>query len=79
MIQVDEGAQSTDAFQESRNLLLSKKAHADAIPGLEILANEDPTKPSPRLEGFLRRHQGGHIICFNSEDLPSVERRLLAP
>lgn len=45
---------------------------------LEILANEDPTKPSPRLEGFLRRHQGGHIICFNSEDLPSVERRLLA-
>src|SRR3712207_9328083 len=30
----------TDAFQESRNLLLSKKAHADAIPGLEILAND---------------------------------------
>ncbi len=40
MIQVDEGAQRTDAFQESRNLLLSKKAHADAIPGLEILAND---------------------------------------
>jgi Fe-S cluster assembly protein SufD len=40
MIQVDEGAQSTDAFQESRNLLLSRKAHADAIPGLEILAND---------------------------------------
>jgi len=40
MIQVDEGAQRTDAFQESRNLLLTKKAHADAIPGLEILAND---------------------------------------
>ena len=40
MIQVDEGAQRTDAFQESRNLLLSKKAHADSIPGLEILAND---------------------------------------
>ena len=40
MIKVDEGAQQTDAFQESRNLLLSKKAHADAIPGLEILAND---------------------------------------
>ena len=40
MIQVDEGAQRTDAFQESRNLLLSKKAHADAIPGLEILADD---------------------------------------
>jgi len=40
MIKVDEGAQQTDAFQESRNLLLSKKAHADAIPGLEILADD---------------------------------------
>lgn len=37
---VDPGAQQTDAFQESRNLLLSKKAHADAIPGLEIQAND---------------------------------------
>jgi Fe-S cluster assembly protein SufD len=40
MIKVDEGAQQTDAFQDSRNLLLSKKTHADAIPGLEILAND---------------------------------------
>src|SRR3954451_4314827 len=40
MIKVDPGAQRTDAFQESRNLLLSKRAHADAIPGLEIEAND---------------------------------------
>jgi Fe-S cluster assembly protein SufD len=40
MIKVDPGAQGTDAFQECRNLLLSKRAHADAIPGLEILAND---------------------------------------
>jgi Fe-S cluster assembly protein SufD len=40
MIKVDPGAQQTDAFQESRNLLLSPRAHADAIPGLEILAND---------------------------------------
>jgi Fe-S cluster assembly protein SufD len=40
MIQVDAGAQRTDAFQESRNLLLSSRAHADAIPGLEIEAND---------------------------------------
>jgi Fe-S cluster assembly protein SufD len=40
MIKVDPDAQRTDAFQESRNLLLSKRAHADAIPGLEILAND---------------------------------------
>ncbi len=40
MIQVDRDAQQTDAFQESRNLLLGGKAHADAIPGLEILADD---------------------------------------
>jgi Fe-S cluster assembly protein SufD len=40
MIRVDPGAQRTDAFQESRNLLLSTKAHADAIPGLEIEADD---------------------------------------
>lgn len=40
MIEVDPVAQQTDAFQENRNLLLSKDAHADAIPGLEIEANE---------------------------------------
>jgi Fe-S cluster assembly protein SufD len=40
MIRVDPGAHQTDAYQESRNLLLSKSAHADAIPGLEIEAND---------------------------------------
>jgi Fe-S cluster assembly protein SufD len=40
MVRVDPGAQQTDAFQECRNLLLSKQAHADAIPGLEIEAND---------------------------------------
>jgi len=40
MINVDKGAQRTDAFQECRNMLLSKKAHADAIPGLQIEADD---------------------------------------
>ena len=40
MIKVDEGAQRTGAFQECRNMLLSPDAHADAIPGLEILADD---------------------------------------
>jgi Fe-S cluster assembly protein SufD len=34
------GMIKVDPFQECRNLLLSKRAHADAIPGLEILAND---------------------------------------
>jgi Fe-S cluster assembly protein SufD len=40
MIRVEEGAQKTNAYQENRNLLLSDKAHADSIPGLEIMAND---------------------------------------
>lgn len=40
MIRVDPDAQRTDAFQESRNLLLSNRSHADAIPGLEIEADD---------------------------------------
>ena len=40
MINVDRGAQRTDAFQDCRNLLLSKRAHADALPGLQIEADD---------------------------------------
>jgi Fe-S cluster assembly protein SufD len=40
MIRVEQDAQKTNAYQENRNLLLSKDAHADSIPGLEILAND---------------------------------------
>ena len=40
MIRVEKEAQKTNAYQENRNLMLSEKAHADSIPGLEILAND---------------------------------------
>ena len=40
MIRVEKEAQKTNAYQENRNLLLSNTAHADSIPGLEILAND---------------------------------------
>jgi Fe-S cluster assembly protein SufD len=40
MIRVEENAQKTNAYQENRNLLLSNEAHADSIPGLEIMAND---------------------------------------
>jgi len=40
MIRVERDAQKTNAYQENRNLLLAKTAHADSIPGLEILAND---------------------------------------
>jgi Fe-S cluster assembly protein SufD len=40
MIYVAPGAQKTDGYQANRNLVLSPKAHADSIPGLEILADD---------------------------------------
>ena len=40
MIRVEPEAQKTNAYQENRNLILSTEAHADSIPGLEILAND---------------------------------------
>jgi Fe-S cluster assembly protein SufD len=40
MIKVDPVAQQTNALQTNRNLLLSKEAEANSLPGLEILAND---------------------------------------
>jgi Fe-S cluster assembly protein SufD len=40
MIYVDPVAQKTDGFQANRNLLLSREARADSIPGLEIKADD---------------------------------------
>ena len=40
MIKVDEEAQKTDGYQRNDNLLLSTKARADSIPGLEIEADD---------------------------------------
>ncbi len=40
MIYVAPGAQKTDGYQANRNIVLSRKARADSIPGLEILADD---------------------------------------
>ncbi len=40
MIYVAPGAQKTDGYQANRNLVLSDKARADSIPGLEICADD---------------------------------------
>jgi Fe-S cluster assembly protein SufD len=40
LIKVEEGAQKTDAYQQNRNLVLSRTARADSIPNLEIAAND---------------------------------------
>ncbi len=40
MIYVDPNASKTDGYQANRNLVLSGKARADSIPGLEILTDD---------------------------------------
>jgi Fe-S cluster assembly protein SufD len=40
LIHVRKDAQRSDAYQANRNLILSPKARADSIPGLEIEAND---------------------------------------
>ena len=40
MIYVAPGAQKTDGYQANRNLVLSRGARADSIPGLEIMADD---------------------------------------
>ena len=40
LIHVHKDAQRSDAYQANRNLILSPKARADSIPGLEIEAND---------------------------------------
>ncbi|MCA1953971.1 MAG: Fe-S cluster assembly protein SufD [Anaerolinea sp.] len=40
MIYVAPGAVKTDGYQANRNLVLSREARADSIPGLEILADD---------------------------------------
>ncbi len=40
MIRVAAGAQRTDGYQANRNMVLSRQARADSLPGLEILADD---------------------------------------
>ena len=43
-------------LQTNRNLLLSAKAEADSLPGLEILANEVKRSHEPPLAGLTHRN-----------------------
>lgn len=45
---------------------------------LEILASEDVARPAARISNFLKRHQGAHILCFNTQRPQDVEARLRA-
>ena len=40
LIRVEKGASGTNAYQTNRNLVISKDAHADSVPNLEIEEND---------------------------------------
>jgi Fe-S cluster assembly protein SufD len=71
MIYVAPGAQKTDGFQANRNLILSKKARADSIPGLEILA-DDVRCTHAAAVGQLEPH---HMFYLMSRGLPYEEAK----
>jgi Fe-S cluster assembly protein SufD len=74
MIRVEPDAQKTNAYQENRNLLLSDRAHADSIPGLEILANDVRCTHGATL-GRVDREQ---LFYLMARGLPrSVAERLI--
>ena len=64
VIQVDEGAQKTDAYQTNRNLLLDADSEAVSIPQLEIAANDvrcshgSTTGPVPEDQRFYLMSRG---------------------
>ncbi len=55
MIYVDPIAQQTDAYQNNQNLILSENAHIDAIPGLEIQANDVSCSHGSSMLNLLER------------------------
>jgi Fe-S cluster assembly protein SufD len=74
MIYVAPGAQKTDGYQANRNLVLSKTARADALPGLEIL-NDDVRCSHGATVGQMEED---HIFYLMSRGLPRAEAEKLA-
>ena len=66
-ISVPHNAQQTDAYQQCRNLLLEAGTHADAIPKLEIIADD------------VRCTHGASMGSINKEQLFYLQSRGLTP
>jgi Fe-S cluster assembly protein SufD len=70
---VREGAQLTDSSQQSRNLLLSEKAHVDTKPQLEIFADDVKCAHGATV-GQLDPE---HLFYLQSRGLPEAQARNL--
>ncbi len=71
MIYCAKEAQRIDGFQANRNMILSKKARADSIPGLEILADDVACTHAATI-GQL---EDEHLFYLMSRGIPYDEAR----
>ena len=73
LIKVYEGAQRTDAYQQNRNLVLSREARADTIPNLEIGANDVRCTHG----ATVSQVEEEHLFYLESRGIPRSEAQKL--
>ncbi len=73
LIKVLEGAQKTDAYQQNRNLVLSRTARADSIPNLEIAANDVRCTHG----ATITQVEPEHIFYLQARGIPRTEAQKL--
>lgn len=73
LIKVDEGAQKTDAYQQNRNLVLSRTARADTIPNLEIGANDVRCTHGATVSQVVPEH----VFYLQARGIPYTEAQKL--
>lgn len=73
LIKVEEGAQKTDAYQQNRNLVLSREARADSIPNLEIGANDVRCTHGATVSQVVEEH----LFYLQARGIPRTEAQKL--
>jgi len=73
LIKVYEGAQKTDAYQQNRNLVLSREARADSIPNLEIGANDVRCTHGATISQVVPEH----VFYLQARGIPRTEAQKL--
>ena len=73
LIKVSEGAQRTDAYQQNRNLVLSREARADTIPNLEIGANDVRCTHG----ATVSQVEAEHLFYLQARGIPRAEAQKL--
>jgi Fe-S cluster assembly protein SufD len=73
LIKVSEGAQKTNAYQQNRNLVLSRTARADTIPNLEIGANDVRCTHG----ATVSQVEEEHVFYLQARGIPRTEAQKL--